>query len=161
MAGDRRVQRGDPPRERVCLRPDSLFGPCCFLYILSSLLAPGCLISPCNELRGLGCLHALHAYQLLLQDFFRVYGAASARQQLTRAAVRKALASGPHGFTPLDACLIHHASLVNDAYDRWYVSWAKAVQARRTASFLPCNLACRGLPVTCAPTMHPLHACGR
>ena len=83
-----------------------------------------------------------------------MYGAASARQQLTRAAVRKALASGPHGFTPLDACLLRYSSLVNDAYDRWYVSWARAVQVRRTASFLPCNLACRGRPVH----MHSCHA---
>ena len=88
-----------------------------------------------------------------------MYGAASARQQLTRAAVRKALACAPHGFTPLDACLIRNASLVNDAYDRWYVSWAKAVQVRRTASILPCNRPCRGLSVPCTPTVHFSHAC--
>ena len=61
-------------------------------------------------------------------EFFEVYHAASTRQQLTRACVRKALATLPHGFSAFDACLLHYASLVNDAYDRWYVSWAKAVQ---------------------------------
>ena len=90
-------------------------------------------------------LHS-HGFSCSLQDFYRVYEAASARQQLTRACVRKSLSSDSHGFTALDACLIRYASLVNDAYDRWYVSWAKAVQARCTVLH-SCLLApCRHLP---------------
>ena len=52
-------------------------------------------------------------------EFYEVFQAASTRQQLTRACVRKALATLPHGFSAFDACLLHHASLVNDAYDRY------------------------------------------
>lgn len=44
--------------------------------------------------------------------------AASTKQQLTRAFVRQALQTLPHGFDALDANLIHHASLVSDAYDK-------------------------------------------
>ena len=76
-----------------------------------------------------------------LQEFFRVYEVASSRQQLTRACVRKALTSIDHGFSAFDANLIHYASLVNDAYDRWYVSWARAVQVRCCSmdSLLTCS----------------------
>ena len=68
-------------------------------------------------------------------EFFHVYSAASSRQQLTRACVRKALAALDHGFSAFDACLLHYASLVNDAYDRWYVAWAKAVQVSGAHAF--------------------------
>lgn len=62
------------------------------------------------------------------QEFFKVYSAASRRQQFTRAYVRKALETLDHGFSAFDRNLIHYASLVNDAYDVWYQAWAKAVQ---------------------------------
>ena len=54
--------------------------------------------------------------------------AASTKQQLTRAYVRQALQQLPHGFDALDTCLLHHASLVNDAYDVWYRAFAQAVR---------------------------------
>jgi hypothetical protein len=62
------------------------------------------------------------------QEFFTLYKAASRRQQLTRVFVRKALDALPHGFSDFDRTLIHYASLVNDAYDTWYINWAKAMQ---------------------------------
>ncbi len=54
--------------------------------------------------------------------------AASTKQQMTRAFVRQALQQLPHGFDALDTCLLHHASLVNDAYDVWYRAFAQAVR---------------------------------
>ena len=57
-----------------------------------------------------------------------MYAAASRRQQLTRAVVRKALETLQHGFNDFDCKLIYYASLVNDAYDNWYPAWARAVQ---------------------------------
>ncbi|BDA45526.1 hypothetical protein COCOBI_07-3130 [Coccomyxa sp. Obi] len=70
------------------------------------------------------------------EEFFRVYSAASRRQQFTRAYVRKALETLDHGFSAFDRNLIHYASLVNDAYDVWYQAWAKAVQGNATAKRL-------------------------
>ncbi len=63
-----------------------------------------------------------------LQEFYMVLDAASAKQQMTRAFVRQALQQLPHGFDALDTCLLHHASLVNDAYDVWYRAFAQAIQ---------------------------------
>lgn len=54
--------------------------------------------------------------------------AASTKQQMTRAFVRQALQQLPHGFDALDTSLLHHASLVNDAYDVWYRAFAQAVR---------------------------------
>jgi len=63
-----------------------------------------------------------------MQEFYKVLDAASSKQQLTRAFVRQALQQLPHGFDALDTCLLHHASLVNDAYDIWYRAFAQAIQ---------------------------------
>ena len=63
--------------------------------------------------------------------------AASTRQQLTRACVRHALQQLPHGFEALDTCLLYHASLVNDAYDKWYRAFAQAVRVSILVSVLP------------------------
>ena len=73
----------------------------------------------------------------LLQEFYRVLEAASTRQQLTRACVRHALQQLPHGFDALDTCLLYHASLVNDAYDKWYRAFAQAVRVSILGSVLP------------------------
>ena len=54
--------------------------------------------------------------------------AASTKQQLTRAFVRHALQTLPHGFDALDTNLIFHASIVSDAYDKWYRVFAQAVR---------------------------------
>ncbi|EIE20277.1 hypothetical protein COCSUDRAFT_67562 [Coccomyxa subellipsoidea C-169] len=70
------------------------------------------------------------------EEFFKVYAAASRRQQFTRAYVRKALETLDHGFSTFDRNLIYYASLVNDAYDCWYKAWAKAVQGNATAKQL-------------------------
>ena len=73
----------------------------------------------------------------LVQEFYRVLEAASTRQQLTRACVRHALQQLPHGFDALDTCLLYHASLVNDAYDKWYRAFAQAVRVSILGSVLP------------------------
>ncbi|CAL8470879.1 g10421 [Coccomyxa elongata] len=70
------------------------------------------------------------------EEFFKVYSAASRRQQFTRAYVRKALETLDHGFSAFDRNLLRYASLVNDAYDVWYQAWAKAVQGNATAKRL-------------------------
>ena len=69
--------------------------------------------------------------------------AASTKQQMTRAFVRQALQLLPHDFDALDTCLLHHASLVNDAYDVWYRAFAQAVRVsnsilRHPRGFIPC-----------------------
>jgi hypothetical protein len=69
-------------------------------------------------------------------EFFEVFQAASARQQLTRACVREALAEMQTGFIAFDACLLHYASLINDAYDRWYILGCSLI------AVLPCK--CHG-----------------
>lgn len=79
----------------------------------------------------------LNVRSLAGQEFFKVYAAASRRQQFTRAYVRKALETLDHGFSAFDRNLIYYASLVNDAYDCWYKAWAKAVQVSLTCSI--CN----------------------
>ncbi|CAK0782643.1 hypothetical protein CVIRNUC_005842 [Coccomyxa viridis] len=70
------------------------------------------------------------------QEFYKVLEAASTKQQLTRALVRHALQTLPHGFDALDTNLIFHASLVSDAYDKWYRAFAQAVQGNKTAQQL-------------------------
>lgn len=32
----------------------------------------------------------------------------------------------PHGFDPTDRLLLHHASLLGDAYDTWFIHWSQA-----------------------------------
>ena len=66
--------------------------------------------------------------------------AASTKQQLTRALVRHALQTLPHGFDALDTNLIFHASLVSDAYDKWYRVFAQAVRVRIFPATLQCSL---------------------
>ena len=63
-------------------------------------------------------------------DFYKVYSACTLKQQLQRAWLRHILDAGDAGFEAIDRILIYHASHVADAYDEWYVQWAKAVQVR-------------------------------
>ena len=65
--------------------------------------------------------------------------AASTKQQLTRALVRHALQTLPHGFDALDTNLIFHASLVSDAYDKWYRVFAQAVRVCIFPSTMQCS----------------------
>lgn len=75
-----------------------------------------------------------------MQEFYKVLGAASTKQQLTRAFVRHALQTLPHGFGALDTNLIFHASLVSDAYDKWYRVFAQAVRVSTFPATLQCSL---------------------
>lgn len=59
-------------------------------------------------------------------EYWRVYEAASRRWALARYFVRKALEALPHGFDPTDRLLLHHASLLGDAYDTWFIHWSRA-----------------------------------
>ena len=72
-----------------------------------------------------------------MQEFYKVLEAASTKQQLTRALVRHALQTLPHGFDALDNNLIFHASLVSDAYDKWYRAFAQAVQVCTFPATIP------------------------
>ena len=74
-----------------------------------------------------------------VQEFYKVLEAASTKQQLTRALVRHALQTLPHGFDALDTNLIFHASLVSDAYDKWYRVFAQAVRVCVFPSTLQCS----------------------
>jgi hypothetical protein len=62
------------------------------------------------------------------QSWFSLLAACTARQRLQRAFVRAALTGLDHGLSPFDRSLLYHATLVSDAYDDWFVSWARAVQ---------------------------------
>ena len=75
-----------------------------------------------------------------VQEFYKVLEAASTKQQLTRALVRHALQTLPHGFDALDTNLIFHASLVSDAYDKWYRVFAQAVRVRIFPATHQCSL---------------------
>ncbi len=60
----------------------------------------------------------------------RVWAAASDRWGLARYFVRKALETLPHTFDPTDRLLLHHGSLLADAYDLWFQKWSSAQNVR-------------------------------
>ena len=62
--------------------------------------------------------------------FYKVFGVASERQHLQRTFIRLALDRLDHGFSGFDKSLVYHASKVSDAYDHYYVKWARTVQVR-------------------------------
>jgi hypothetical protein len=44
--------------------------------------------------------------------------------------MRQAMEALPHGFDPTDRLLLHHGSLLADAYDLWFKHWSTAQNVR-------------------------------
>ena len=94
---------------------------------------------------ALSSANCLHSHELCrVQEFYKVLEAASTKQQLTRAFVQHALQTLPHGFGATDTSLIFHASLVSDAYDKWYRVFAQAVRVCIFPATLQCSLVVAG-----------------